>query len=148
MTTTLDRIEQLRRGAFPNRLALGASHLGKSWRDGIRCKSGWQGICSCGPEQNVFCRTKLKWIEMLKEYRNGLPDGLTGSEEYFLIEAMTPAMIEASGLTVLVEVPGAIKPIRIGGPVDSWNLFAELAAMDQDSVPAFLMTVTLIQEAA
>jgi hypothetical protein len=146
MMTSMDRVEELRKAALPKRLAVGASHLGKFWKEGIRCKSGWREACSCGAEQTVFCRLKFKWIVMLKEYRNGYPDSLTGEEEYFLIEAMTPSMIEASGLTVLVEVPGALGPIKLGGPAASWNLFWELASMDEDRRPGFLTATFLIQE--
>jgi hypothetical protein len=148
MTSIVDRIEEIRKSALPGRLKIGAGHLGRLWKEGLRCKSGWRSTCSCGLDQTVFCRTKLKWIDVLRELRGGYPYGLAGTEEYFVIEAMTLSMVEASGLTVLVEVPGARKPVKLGGLPETWNLLPELAAMDEDSRPGFLEVVMLVQEAA
>lgn len=147
MSDTIDRIEEIRRIGLKGRLVKGAEILGDYWRAGTRCKSGWRATCSCDSEQTPFCRAKVKWIGVLRDFYKGYPSGLTGTEEYFMIEAMTLSMVEASGLTVLVEVPGAIKPIKFGGLPETWDLLPELAAMDEDSRPAFLMTVTLLQEA-
>lgn len=146
MSSILDRIEQVRKGALPQRLAAGASHLGRMWREGVRCKSAWRSTCACGLDQTSFCRTKLKWVGLLVELYGFFPDGLTGEEEYFVIEAMTLSMVKASGLTVLVEVLGARKPIKMGGALENWNLLNELEEMDPDDVPGFLEAVVLMQE--
>jgi hypothetical protein len=63
-----------------------------------------------------------------------------------VIEAMTLSMVKASGLVVLVEVLGARKPIKMGGPLENWNLLNELGEMDPDGVPGFLEAVVLMQE--
>jgi len=146
MSSTLDRIEQIKKGALPQRLAAGAAHLGRMWKEGTKCKSGWRSTCTCGLDQNSFCRTKLKWISILQEFHGNFPYGLTGAEEYFVIEAMTLSSVKASGLVVLVDVPGARKPIKLGGDNENWNILNELAEMDEDSRPAFLETVVLMQE--
>jgi hypothetical protein len=145
MTTAIDRVEEIRKGALPGRLTVGAGHLGRFWKAGIRCAAGWRGSCQCDP-QTSFCKAKLKWIEILKELHGGLPYGMTGAEEYFVIESMTLSMIEASGLTVIVEVPGARKTIKFGGKSEAWALLPELAAMDPDDVPGVLEAVVLMQE--
>ena len=141
----LDRIEELRRGGIKERLAKGAGILADLWRRGIRCGSGWRKDCIC-PLKNEFCGAKSKWVGLLAEHHAGIPYGLTGAEDFFVIEAMTPQMIKASGLVVLVEVPGARKPIKLGGRPESWDIFPELGVMDPDNVPAFLETVILMQE--
>lgn len=146
MFSALDRIEQIKKGSLPQRLAAGAGHLGRMWKEGVRCKSSWKSTCSCGLDQNSFCRTKLKWVGLLVELYGIFPDGLTGDEEYFVIEAMTLSMVKASGLVVLVEVLGARKPIKMGGALENWNLLNELGAMDPDDVPGFLEAVVLVQE--
>lgn len=146
MSAILDRIEQIKKGSGSQRLSTGAGHLGRMWKDGIRCKSGWRSTCACGLDQNSFCRTKLKWIGILQEFYGGFPYDLTGVEEFFVIEAMTLSMVKASGLVLLVEVPGARKPIRVGGDLENWNFLPELGAMDPDSIPAFLEAVVLVQE--
>lgn len=146
MSDAFDRVEQIRKGAIPQRLASGAGHLGRMWKEGTRCKSSWRATCACGLDQNSFCRTKLKWVGLLVEFYGIFPDGLTGEEEYFVIEAMTLSMVKASGLVVLVEVPGARKPLKLGGDNEIWNILNELEAMDEDSRPGFLETVVLMQE--
>jgi len=146
MSAILDRIEQIKKGSLPQRLGVGAGHLGRMWKEGVRCKSAWKATCACGLDQNSFCRTKLKWVGLLVELYGIFPDGLTGAEEYFVIEAMTLSMVKASGLVVLVEVPGARKPIKMGGALENWNLLNELGEMDPDDVPGFLEAVVLMQE--
>lgn len=146
MSNAWDRVEAIKKAALPQRLSAGAAHLANFWRAGTRCKSGWGSTCNCGLDQNGFCRTKLKWIGILMEFHDGLPYGLTGTEEFFVIEAMSLSAIKASGLTILVEVPGARKPLRLGGENEIWNILNELEAMDENDRPMFLETVVLMQE--
>lgn len=146
MSEILDRIEELRRGGIKDRLAKGAGILAGLWRTGIRCGNGWKKDCVC-PAKNEFCAAKNKWVGLLADHHAGIPYDLSGQEPFFVIEAMTPQLIKASGLVVLVEVPGARKPVKLGGNVESWNIFPELGVMDPDSIPAFLETVILMQEA-
>jgi len=146
MSDAFDRVEAIKKAALPQRLSAGAIHLANFWRAGTRCKSGWRSTCACGLDQNSFCRVKLKWIGILTELHGGFPYDLTGNEEYFVIEAMTLSTVKASGLTILVDVPGASRPVKLGGDRENWNLLPELAAMDEDSRPMFLETVLLMQE--
>jgi hypothetical protein len=140
-------VEAVQKGVLATRLGTGAGHLAKFWREGVRCGSGWQATCACGPGETPFCRAKAKWVGLLVELHDGkYPYDLTGSEPFFMVEAMTLQMVKASGLTVLVEVPGARKPIKFGGPVETWNLLPELAAMDMDDWPGVLEAVVLAQE--
>lgn len=142
----LDRIEQLKKGNLPARLGKGMEILAQLWRTGTRCKDGWRGSCSCAPAPTQFCQAKAKWIRLLQEFHGGYPYGLTGAEECFVIEAMSLSMVKISGIKILVEVPGARKPIKFGGDREEWDLLPELAAMDEDNRPAFLETVILMQE--
>jgi hypothetical protein len=140
-------VEAVQKGVLATRLGTGAGHLVKFWREGIRCGSGWQATCNCGPGETPFCRAKIKWVGLLVELHAGkYPYDLTGSEPFFIVEAMTVQMVKASGLIVLVEVPGARKPIKFGGLMGGWNLLPELAAMDADDVPGVLEAVVLVQE--
>jgi hypothetical protein len=145
MSEILDRIEELRRGGIKDRLARGAGILADLWRQGIRCGNGWKKDCVC-PAKNEFCAAKNKWVGLLVDHHAAVPYGLTGAEDFFVIEAMTPTMIKASGLVVLVEVPGARKPLKLGGDVQTWDIFPELEVMDPDNVPGFLETVVRLQE--
>lgn len=142
-TETLDRIAELQRNALVPRLQKGASILGQLWKSGSRCASGWRLGCSC-PEPREFCSAKIKWLGLLKELHGGHPYGLTGEEQFYMIEAMTLSMVHASGLTVFVEVGGP-KPLKLGGHPNNWAILPELAEMDEDNRPAFLEAVTLTQ---
>lgn len=156
----VDRVAEINNVTLRKRLVAGASILLKLWRQGIRCGGGWSMNCSCH-ERVDFCAAKEKWIGLLKELHGDLPYNvrgtdavgaimgrslLTGAEPFFIVEAMTPKMIQASGLTVLVETPGARKPLKMGGSPENWNVFYELAQMDPDSVPIFLDTYITVQE--
>jgi len=129
--THQDRIAELKRNAIPSRLERGAEVLGRLWKAQIRCGGGWGRACHCGSAQTDFCRTKGKWLALLQEYHGGeLPYGLTGQEEYFIIEAMTVSTFEASGLTALVEVLEGRKPIRIGRGGGSWQTIVDFALLE------------------
>jgi len=144
-SSTLDRIAELQKNALKPRLENGASKLGHFWRSGSRCASGWRSTCAC-PEPRDFCLVKLKWVALLREWHGGDPYGLAGDEEFYVIEAMTLTMVQASGLTVLVDVPGAPRPLKLGGRPDAWAILPQLAEMDEDNRPGFLHAVTLTQE--
>jgi hypothetical protein len=147
MTTTLDRIAELKKASLPGRLSKGAEILGQFWRDKVRCKNGWRQTCSCGSETSRFCEVKAKWLGLLQEFHGGWPYDLVGNEEYFVIEAMTVRQFEASGLTALVQVPGARKPLRIGPKGTQWRTLIDLACLPEgDDLASGLEAVMKLQE--
>lgn len=128
---TLDRIEAAKKSALPSRLLRGAEILGRLYRGGQRCLSGWARICPC-PTPTEFCQAKVKWVGVADEYYGGPPFGLAGHEPYYVIEAMLVSQFRATGLTVLVEVPGGTAPIRVGVRGTTWKTIADLAALQDD----------------
>lgn len=115
----LDRIAEQKHKMLPTRLEKGAEVLGRLWKAQIRCGGGWGRSCPCGSAQTDFCTTKAKWLALLLEYHGGeLPYGLTGQEEnligiLLLWEGLTGSMLDASGMTVLVDLGGR-KPVKFG----------------------------------
>jgi hypothetical protein len=114
-----DRIAEHKRNVIPTRLEKGAEVLGRLWKDQIRCGGAWGQACPCGSAQTDFCTTKAKWLALLLEYYGGkLPYDLTGDEEHLigillLWEGLTGSMLDASGMTALVDLGGR-KPVKFG----------------------------------
>lgn len=136
-------VEARRRAAIPFRLSRGASHLGRLWREKVRCVSLWSRICPC-EVPNDFCLVKRQWIELLEDYYEGQPFGLTGNEQFYLIEAMTVSQFKSLGLTALVDVPTAETPIRVGVRGTTWKTLVDLAALqDDDAVLAVAVDAVL-----
>lgn len=129
--STEDRIEAVKKSALPGRLLRGAEILGRLWRDGQRCLSGWARICPC-PTPTDFCQAKVKWVAINDEYYGGPPFGLAGHEPYYVIEAMKVSQFRATGLTALVELPGAAESLRIGVKGTTWKTLVDLAALQDD----------------
>lgn len=128
--SVLARVEAAKKSAIPSRLLRGAEVLGRLWRAGQRCLSGWARICPC-PNPTEFCQVKVKWIGLSDEYYGGPPFGLAGHEPFYVIEAMTVSQWRASGLTAVVEVPGGEK-IRVGVRGTTWKTLVDLAALQDD----------------
>jgi hypothetical protein len=122
--------EAWHRGNLRSRLLRGAKVLGELWRSGARCAAEWSAVCPCDP-QGIFCRAKERWVKIYGE--------LNGEEEvaqlrrdggrFGLLLAMTVRQFEATGLTLLVEVPGGEEPIRVGAKGTSWETLLDLAAL-------------------
>jgi hypothetical protein len=122
--------EAWRRGNLRSRLLRGAKVLGELWRSGARCAAEWSAVCPCDP-QGIFCKAKERWVKIYGE--------LHGQEEvawlrrdggrFGLLLAMTVRQCEATGLTLLVEVPGGKEPIRVGAKGTSWETLLDLAAL-------------------
>jgi hypothetical protein len=127
--TVLDRIEAAKKSALPSRLRLGAEHLGRLYREGQRCVSGWSRICPCF-NPTPFCLVKKKWVALSDEYYGGPPFGLTSYENFYVIEAMTVSQFHATKLTALVEVPGGT--IRVGIRGTTWKTLVDLADLQDD----------------
>jgi hypothetical protein len=141
-----DVIAAKQKAMIPQRLSTGAAVLGRLWRDGVRCRSEWSGVCPCA-EPNDFCASKAKWLGLLREYHGGLPYGLSGAEGYLVLEAMTTGMFEATGLTLLVARPGDRVPLRIGPKGTDFQTLIDLAAIDDDAVQAVALdAVVKLQE--
>lgn len=135
----LDRIEAVKRSAIPDRLIKGAEVLGRLWRKGVRCVSLWSGICPCS-QKNDFCTAKTKWLGIVREFYGGPPYALpwnfpyvlSGTEGYFLLEAMSRKMFEATGLTIRIARPEDGVPIRIGPRGTNFQTIIDLAALQDD----------------
>jgi len=148
-----DRIAELKRNAIPTHLENGAEVLGRLWKAQIRCGGGWGRACPCGSAQTDFCVTKGRWLALLLEYHGGeLPYGLTGDEEYLigiimLWEGLTGGILDASGMTVLVDLGGR-KPVKFGSKWTKLDTLVGLQDMplgpDRDEA---LEAVIMMQEA-
>jgi hypothetical protein len=124
------------------RLVKGAGVLGRLWREGGRCDSGWTGFCRCSPKTD-FCRAKTRWVSLLLDLHLGWPYDLTGEEEFAVVEAMTVTAFTASGLTAAVEVPGARRPLRFGRNGTIWKTLVDLAIAND---PTAVEAVVKVQE--
>lgn len=130
MTTIQDTIAAKQKVMIPARLVKGAAILGQLWRDGVRCRSEWSGVCPCA-EPNDFCRSKAKWLGFVREFNDGkYPAGLTGTEGFLVLECMTEEALMASGITILKAVPGARVPIRVGRNGTCLQTILDLAALE------------------
>lgn len=109
-----DTIKAKQKAMIPKRLLKGAEVLGELWRSGVRCVSEWSGICPC-PTPTDFCEAKKRWLTLVREYHDGkLPYELAGTENLLVLECMDEKMFEATGITILIALPGARAPIRVG----------------------------------
>lgn len=130
MTTIQETVAAKQRSMIPSRLVKGAEVLGRLWRDGVRCVSQWSGVCPCATP-NDFCLSKKKWLALVREYNGGqYPAGLSGAEGFLVLECMTEAMLTASGLTIVKEVPGARSPIRFGRNGTCLQTLLDLQALE------------------
>lgn len=90
------------------RLVNGAKVLGQLYRAGGRCEEGW--ACGCSRKISKFCIAKGQWLALAIQASRPLPDQ---DGPFALIEMMTPAEFDASGLTLTVELP-EIGTVKIG----------------------------------
>lgn len=146
-----DRISEIEKSLIPSRLLRGAEILGRLYRAGQRCLSGWARICPC-PTPTEFCQAKVKWVGVADEYYGGPPFGLAGHEPYYVIEAMTVSQFKATKLTATVEVPDAIigtATIYVGVRGTTWKTIADLGALQDDdaALAVALDAVVKIQKA-
>jgi len=148
MNDMLEIVEARRRSMIPSRLVKGAAILGRLWRENVRCLSQWSGICPCASPTD-FCLAKRKWLELVRELHDGYPHGLSGNEGFLVLECMDGAAFEASGLTIVKELPRARSPIRIGrgGTCPQTILdLAEIYEKDPANYASAVETVVRIQE--
>lgn len=130
MTTIQETIAAKQKAMIPTRLVRGAEVLGRLWRDGVRCRSEWSGVCPCA-EPNDFCLSKKKWLGLVREFNGGVyPCGLSGTEGFLVLECMTEEALMASGITILKSVPGARVPIRVGRNGTCLQTILDLAALE------------------
>lgn len=135
MSSIHEIIAAKKKAVLPSRLLAGAKILGDLWRSGVKCQSGWSGICPCD-EKTDFCDAKARWIGLLVELHGGLPYELSGNEGYLVLEAMTVKMFEATGLTIRIARPGDRVPLRIGPKGTDFQTVIDLAAIDDDAEQA------------
>lgn len=75
------------------------------------------------------------------------PYGLSGCEGFLVLECMTDAAFEASGLTILKSVPGAAVPIRIGRNGTCFQTIYDLAELEgQEGYQGAVDAVVRIQQ--
>lgn len=127
MTSTEERIDEIRRSAIPERLLRGAAVLGNLWRSGSRCVGGWSALCPCEEgKESSFCLAKEKWVGLCRDWS---PDGLEELHEadpHFVLKVMTVRMFEATQLTMTVSLQGAEKSIKIGPKSTSFSTLISL----------------------
>jgi hypothetical protein len=90
------------------RLKNGAKILGQLFRSGQRCEEGW--ACGCSRKISKLCIAKGQWLALAVQAGRPLPDQ---DGPYALIETMTPAEFDASGLTLTAEIH-EIGTVKIG----------------------------------
>jgi len=147
MATIQETIAAKQRAMIPQRLVRGAEVLGRLWKDGVRCRSEWSGVCPCEPP-NDFCLSKKKWLGLVREFNGGkYPSDLSGTEGFLVLDCMTMEMLTASGLTILKVVPGARVPIRVGRKGTCLQTILDLAALEGTAdYDAAVEAVVRIQE--
>lgn len=143
-----DRIREVQKSILPERLRRGAAVLGQLWEKGIRCVDAWREGCNCTQTigRTSFCEAKARWIGILRELHDGWPEGLTGREPFAMIEAMTISQFEKTGLTVLVEVPGARRPIKFGRRGTTWRTLSDLAVADSSVTVELVVNIQEMME--
>lgn len=149
MPTIQEIIAEKQRSAIPLRLVNGAKILGDLWRLSGRCVSEWSGICPC-PEPKEFCKAKLKWLGLVRDLHGGkYPYELSGNEGLLTLECMDAKMFEATGLTILLALPGARAPLRIGRRGTCGQTILDLVAIpDGPDRTDAIEAVVKIQEVA
>jgi hypothetical protein len=90
------------------RLKNGARLLGQLFRSGQRCAGGWALSCCSAPVKTTFCRAKYQWHMLANS-----ADRSCGSGPWAIVEAMTPAEFDASGLTLTAEI-SEIGTVKVG----------------------------------
>lgn len=141
------RVKEVQRSMIPGRLRRGAEVLGRLWRSGIRCLSEWSGVCPCATPTD-FCVAKKKWLGLVRELHDGqYPYDLSGCEELLVLECMDARQFEATGLTILLALPGVRAPLRIGHSGTCGRTIIDLVAIpDGPERTAAIESVVLIQE--
>ncbi len=114
MSTVQETIAAKQKLMIPQRLVKGAEVLGQLWREGVRCGGEWGNICVC-QTPNDFCTAKKRFLALVRELHDGkYPYDLSGNEGILVLECMDAKMFEASGLTIVLEVPPKRAILRIG----------------------------------
>jgi hypothetical protein len=114
MTTIQETIIAKQKAMIPSRLIHGAEILGRLYREQVRCLGEWSAVCPC-PVPNDFCLSKKKWLGLVRELHDGkYPHDLAGHEGLLILECMDSRMFEASGLTIVLEIPPKRALLRIG----------------------------------
>lgn len=143
---TFERIAEIKKSAIGLRLDRGAEILGRLWRDGVRCASGWRASCACKPAETDFCRAKMKWVALYIEHVG--PENsswLAFNEPYGVVETMSVRQALATGLTFLVKNDMTPKPIKIGPKGTNWKTLVDLAQLDGDDLEQGIAAVFMIQ---
>lgn len=124
-----EEIALKQKAMIPTRLVRGAEILGRLWREGVRCISAWSGICACQNPGN-FCIAKKRWLDLVREFHGGkYPHELAGHEGLLVLECMDAKMFEASGLTIVLEVPPKRAVLRIGKKGTTGQTVLDLVAI-------------------
>lgn len=141
----LERVKAAKIAAIPSRLNKGAAVLGRLWRSGERCRSGWSTACNCSPRSN-FCEAKGRWTPLAIEYHGGLPFGIQDGDPFSIIEMMTKRQFESMNITILVELPGGTK-VKVGAGGATLDLIPQLASLqdDPEALSEAVRSVQLIQ---
>jgi len=114
------------------RLIKGAGVLGRLYKSGERCARAWSMDCDCAEPLKDFCKAKRQWVKLfLESPRKGDVDF---GEEFGLIESMTEAELEATGLMLTLEFPelGELK-VGPGGQIP-WKEFRSFRSYGADAL--------------
>lgn len=107
------------------RLVRGASVMGRLWREGKKCERIWAFDCNCDEAKKTdFCKAKAQWTKLYLEGGREIDFG----GDFGIIEAMTSGELNASGLTLTLDVP-EIGKVKVGPKGDlPWADFCRLGA--------------------
>lgn len=107
------------------RLLNGAKMLGSLWNSQIRCPRGWQE-CQCEEsERTKFCKAKRQWLALGLEHREPHIRYVNPESPIYLLECMTTAELDLTGVTVTVEIP-EIGRIKVGAKGEiTWKALYE-----------------------
>lgn len=128
---------------LPVRLKKGVQYLAQLWQANTRCPDGWSTHCSC-LTPNHFCAAKTKWLKLAKEDNRPF---VQASDPYGVIGMMKIEELEATGLTITVQVPAFGKATF--GPKGDFDLAFLLESFrdKENGVAQFLNLIQLVAKA-
>lgn len=145
--SVMERIRLARRAGLSSRLMKGAAAIGEIRRLGLFCSGGWSAQCPCSPRSD-FCDAKERWLSLVEELHDGPPWGLTGFEEFYLVEAMTTKQWDATKLNIRIMPPTGHDTILVGPRGTDWGTIRTLSDFyGTQDYPEALASVVRIQRA-
>lgn len=107
------------------RLLNGARLLGTLWNSQVRCPNGWKECACVDAEKTKFCRGKTQWLVLATEDRAPHVRYVDRESSIYLLECMSTAELDATGVTVKIEMQ-EVGVISVGSKGEiSWKALYE-----------------------